>query len=207
MKFKGALILVIILLSNICIYSQQLKLGVKADFLTGNKYINYQVGPAVALDYSLSQIPFSVQGTVRFSLGELSNENQFSTGYAFTVFSAGLSLNYYPVVWPIEPYLSAGVFFNSNSFQESGTPSEDFSGNMYFLTGLKNNISGELTFGIKFSANTPVNFIAEVTQTFNKPDYTLKTLNSQNGTYREITRKEKFNFNSMFLKLGLLFNI
>ncbi len=207
MKFNVTYIFVIILLSNVCIFPQQLKLGVKADFLTGNKYINYQLGPAVALDYSLSQVPVSVQGTVRFSLGEFSSENHFSTGQTFTVFSAGLAVNYYPVTWAIEPYLGAGLFYNSNSIQSSVTPSPDFSGNMYFPTALKNNISGELTLGIKFSANTPVNFITEITQTLNRPGYILKTLNNNNGIYSEIKKEEKLNLNSLFLKLGLLFNL
>ncbi len=78
-------------------YSQPLRPGVKADILTGNKHLNYEIGPDIELNYFLKDLPFSINACTRFYLGELSNENNFSNGHTLTVLSGGISFNYYPI--------------------------------------------------------------------------------------------------------------
>lgn len=69
---------------------------------------------------------------------------------------------------------------------------------------VEHNFSSEITGGLILSAKTPVNLFVEVTQTFNKPDYDLILLDSD---YNKTTRKEKFNFNALFIKLGVRFGL
>ncbi len=194
--------LLIIYLSSILLNAQDFKLGFTGDFLTGNKYLNYQVGPALIADYSFKYLPISVRTNARFYLAELTSEG-FSAGYTYTNFSIGPSIEFYPFVWAIEPYLGAGIYYNSNSFTKNGNESLLYDGTLRLVGNVKNNISFELTAGVKFSAETPINFIVEVTQTFNQPaDYII-----MDGYSDKILSQEKLNFNSLILKLGLLFRI
>jgi len=201
---KVYLVLIIIILFNTCINSQSLRLGITADFLVGNKYLNYEFGPALVLDYSFRNIPVSIQGKARFYLSELSEENNFSAGYTYTLSSVGVSINYYPIDWDIEPYIGLGIAYNFNDLQQSGNAHFLSEGTIRGPGNLENNFSTEITGGINFSANTPINFIVEVTQTFNKPSYNLGISDKD---YNQTIQKTNFNFNSIFLKLGLLFRI
>lgn len=188
---KLLLISIITIISNTCINSQTFRLGMTADFLVENKYLKYEFGPALVGDYSFENIPISIQGKTRFYLSELSEENNFSAGYTYSVLSFGVSINYYPIDWAIEPYLGLGFFYNINELHMSGNISPGIGGDINLPGKLENNFSAEVTGGIKFSAKTPINFIVEVTRTSNKP-------NHENG---------QFDFDSLFLKLGLLFQI
>ena len=167
---KKILLFILLLMVNEWIYSQTFKLGILGHFLTGNKYLDYKIGPALVLDYNFKNVPLSVQGNTRFYLGKLSNENIFSTGFTYNVYSIGSQINYYPITWTIEPYIGVGIFYNFNNIQESGTPAPLSDGTIYSPSHIKNNFSGEITGGIKFSAHINVNFIIEVSQTFNKPE-------------------------------------
>ena len=199
------LILFLMLLAG-AVYSQPLRLGIKADILTGNKYLNYEVGPDIELNYFLKRLPVSINACTRFYLGELSNENDFSNGFTLTVSSLGISLNYYPLTWPIEPYVGAGVFYNLINLMSSGNP-VFIDGTIGGPSNVKNSLSEEITLGLNFSANTPINFVAEVSRTFNQPEYTLNKSDSRSNTYSITSMKEQLDFNSLFLKLGLYFKL
>lgn len=176
---------------SITSFAQSFRLGFTADFLVENRYLNYEFGPAIIIDYSFESIPISIQAKTRFYLSELSGENNFSAGYTYTVSGIVMNFNYYPIDWAIEPYLGFGIAYNFNDLRMSGNMHPLINGTIAGAGKIKDNISGELTAGLKLSANTPINFIAEVSQTFNKPKH----------------GENQFNFNSLFLKLGLLFQI
>ena len=204
---KKTATVILILMSFISIYSQSLRLGIKTNFLTGNKYLKYEAGPALSADYFFQDLPVAVNICTRFYLAELSPENNLSTGYTLGVWGIGITTYYYPVQWAIEPYIGAGVFYNSNDLQSEGIGSANIYGSYAFAGYLHNNISGEITLGINFSADTPINFIAEVTRTFNKPGYELNTLKPTGSSYSKTVQKEKFDFNSLFLNIGLAFKL
>ncbi len=196
---KKSLLTIIILASTISIYSQSYRLGIGLDILTGNKYIDWQVGPSLVLKYSFEDIPVSVQGSTRFYLAQI-NSRYLSNEYTSTDLSLGISINYYPIRWAIEPFIGAGLFYNSNSITVSGTPGS-FAPIITYPGDIKNNISEEITLGIDFSARSPINFVVEVTQTFNKPGKII----TKDGA--KIIKSENLNFNSLFLKLGVSFSI
>ncbi len=169
--------------------------------------MNYEFGPSLKLDYTPKDLPISITGTTRFYLAELSIENNFATGISHYLTSVGVSLNYYPVVFSIEPYVGLGIFYNFNTLQRDGTASPSYNGLIRLPGTIKNNVSAEITGGIKFSANTPINFIVEVTQTFNKPSYNLEVTKTGVIYTTYPTQNENFNFNSLFVKVGMLFKI
>lgn len=182
-------------------YAQELKLGATLDFLTGNKYIDWEVGPTLIIGYKFQKLPLSVRGVTRFYLSQI-NGREFSAGYTFTSFNIGAAVNYYPIKWAIEPYVGVGIFYNSNGVTQSGNTSPEYNGTIRALK-IEKNFSTEITGGIKFSADSPINFIVEITQTFNNPGK-LVISDFDSG---QILKKEDINFNSIFLKLGLLFRI
>ena len=194
------------LLFFIPINAQSLKAGAAANFLIGNKYLDYQFGPSIFVDYPLKGMPLIIQGNIRFYLSELSNEENFSGGYTYKEFNVGGSINYYPIDWVIEPYIGLGVFYNFNNLSLDGILSPSYDGTTRSANNIENNFSTEITGGIKFSASTPINFIVEITQTFNKPTYALVTW-SRNSQNNLAVNKKKFNFNSLMLRMGLLFRI
>ena len=183
------LISIVFFTNFIFINSQTLRLGISGDFLVGNKYLDYQIGPTFRIEYSPIDIPFSLSGSTRFYLAQLSDENKNISGETYTVFSLGVGINYIPINWDIKPFLGFGVLYNANE-----------------IIGFKNfnNFSTEMTVGLILSAKTTINFIVEVTQTFNKPNYDLIMIDSDGN---KTTKNEEFNFNSMFLKLGIRFSI
>ncbi len=203
-RFLG---LILFLICSMPIYSQSSRLGINLDILTGNEYLTYEIGPSLVFDYHFANTPFAISGKTSFHLSEFSNGNNFSTGYTRTVFNVGAIINYYPISGAIEPYLGLGVFYNSNNISKSGTPSMSGPGIMLSPSNIKNNFSEEINFGINFSANSPINFVVEVSQTFNKPDYHLNITEMKDVSYYTVTRDETFNFNSLFLRLGLYFKI
>ncbi len=193
----------LLFLMNITLtYSQDFKLSVLGDFLVGNKYLSYEFGPAVNVELLFNKIPITVNATTRFYLSELSTENLFSYSYTYTVSGIGTSLKYYPIKWTIQPYVGLGIFLNFNNISTSGNAS--FIDNKYALENVNDNISVEVISGLKLSANSPINFIVEVTRTFNKPGYDLVITDYDNNI---IIRKEKLNFNSVFIKFGLQFSL
>ena len=181
----------LVLFYSVTSLSQIFRLGLTADFLVDNKYLNYEFGPAIVIDYSIEEIPVSIQAKTRFYLSELSGENNFSTGYTRTVSSIVVNIIYNPINWDIEPYIGLGIAYNFNDLQISGNVHPSVDGTIHLPGDLKNSLSTEVTGGLRLSAKTPINFIVEVTQNFNKPNH----------------GRGQFNFNSLFLKLGLLFQI
>jgi len=204
---KKLLFTIMFLISSICLYSQPYSLGIKANILTGNKNLNYEIGPSVSIDYRFNQVPFSITGNTIFTLSELSNKNNFSTGFSRTALSLGIRINYYPLVWVIEPYIGVGVFYNFNNINSSGTLSPSSDGFIRSPKNIKNNFSSEITVGINFSTNSSINFIFEVAKTFNKPTYDLKTTDTKGVKYITTFSKETFDFNSIFIKFGLYFKL
>jgi hypothetical protein len=183
-------------------YSQIYNIGFTGDILTGNKNLNYLVGPALIAEYLFKDLPLSVRVNARFYLGELTSDG-FSADYTYTDFSIGPSIGFYPIEWSIEPYIGAGVYYNSNNFTKNGNQSLLHDGTLGLLGNVENNISFEISAGVKFSARSPLNFIVEVTQTFNQPaDYII-----MDGYSDKILSKKKLDFDSLILKLGLLFRI
>ena len=204
---KSLITVIIFSIGNIFLYSQNLRGGFTADFLTGNKYISFEAGPSLRLDYKFKGLPISLTGITRLYLSELSQENNFSTGISQNIYSIGASVNYYPIKFTIEPYFGLGVFYNFNSLHRDGTPFPTSDGNIRLPGNIRNNASVELTAGFIFSANTPINFIVELTQMFSRPSYDLVIINMSDIHSASITRTEVFNFNSLFFKIGLLFRI
>ncbi len=199
---KKLMFIIIFLTNGIYLYSQPFRLGIRADILTGNKYLSWEGGPSLTLDYSLKDISISLQGSTRLYLAEL-NSSKFSAGFTYSDLSFGFSVNYYPIHWAIEPYIGLGIFYNINNLIQSGNSSPFYNGTFIYPSDVKNNFSEEITLGIDFSANTPINFIVEITHTFNIPGK-LITFDSIN---EKIIKEGKLNFNSLFLRIGLSFTI
>jgi hypothetical protein len=199
---KKLIIVFIFIVSCTSVYSQQYRLGLRADFLTGNEYINWQAGPSLVLKYSLTNLPLSIQGSTRFYLAEM-NGSKLSSGYTYTDFSFGVSVNYYPIHWAIEPYAGFGIFYNSNNFSKDGMYSLFNNKYVIYPDKIKNNISEEVTLGIDFSAESPINFIVEVVQTFNSPGKII----TRNLSNNDVLKEENLNLNSLFIKIGLSFRI
>lgn len=198
---KSIFSLIIILIFQVTNTAQDLRLGGSLDFLLANKYKNYEIGPGIIFEYSFKDIPFSIIGAARFHLSELSEDNKFSFSYAYTVTTVGTSIKYSPVRWAIQPYISGGIFYNFNDTKSSGNPTL-YNGKLFALDNLRNNISFEIAGGLKLSANSPINFIVEFTRTFNKPNYDFAVSDPDNNLSSKVI---KFNFDSLFLSLGLLF--
>lgn len=199
-------ILILILLSSLS-FSQTSGIGFTADFLTSNQNLSYQVGPSLMYDYSISSIPVTLRGSIRYYLGEVT-PGKYSIGYTYTNFSVGASLNYYPIKYDIEPYLGAGIYYTSNGFigegNRNGPYSEGDGLTSHLIGNVNNNAVFELTLGLKFAANTSINFITEVTQTFNHPADVI--VFNDTPYWHEVSRSS-LNFNSLILKLGLLFQL
>ncbi len=206
-KMKSILAIIIFLIGSIFLYSQNLRGGFTADFLTGNKNISFEAGPSIRLVYMFKYLPISITGSGRIYFSELSQENNFSTGISQNIYSIGASVNYYPVKLTIEPYFGLGAFYNFNTLHRDGTPFPTSDGNIRLPGSIRNNASLELTAGLIFSANTPVNFIVEITQIFSKPSYDLIIINTSDIHSASTTRAEVFNFNSLFFKIGFMFRI
>ena len=182
--------------------AQDFKLGFTGDFLTGGRYLNYQVGPTIIADYSFKYLPLSLRMNAKFYLAEVTSEG-FSAGYTYTSFSLGPSINFYPITWAIEPYIGAAIYYTSNSFTQNGNQSPSVEGTLSSIGNVRNTVSYELTAGLKFAAKTPINFIVEVSQSFNNPADRIIS----NGYPYKILSSEQLKFKSLTLKLGLIFRI
>ena len=201
---KKFLVSVIIFLSFAEIKPQNFKIGGSFNFMLGNKNLAYELGPAINIEYLFDDLPISINGCARFRLSALNNDTyQFSWSNDYTIYSLGTIIKYYPYKWDIEPYIAYGLFYNSFNSNSSGHPT--------FINGFiispkidKNNLSSEITAGLILTAKTPVNIVFEVTQSFNKLDYDLIMLDSD---YNKKTLKEEFNFNALFIKLGVRFSL
>ncbi len=198
---KKKFFITILLLGNICLFPQSLRIGVGGNFLISNKYYDYQFGPSFLAEYSFEKIPFSIKASTGIYFSELSNE--YLPGYVNYPFNFGISINYFPINWAIEPYVGIGAFYYSNSLKAGGMPAT-INGNIQGIDNSDNNFSLEVIGGIKFSAKTPVNFIVEISQDFSKS----RDLISYNPLTRVVIDKKKINiFNSMTVRFGLLFQI
>lgn len=182
------------------INSQSIKLGLAGNFLVGNKYYNYQLGPSLMGKYSFESLPVSMIVGIRFYTSEL--DNDYLPGYSNNVFSFGASIYYNPIHWAIEPYVGAGVYYNSNRLKPGGMPAS-VNGAIISVKNADNNISGEITVGITLSANDPLNIVVELTQSFSKPAI-LVASDEVNNTLNERSIKI---FNSLFIRVGILFKI
>jgi len=198
---KKILFVAILLLGNINLLPQSIRIGFSGNFLVSNKYYNYQFGPSLIAEYSFEKIPISIKATTGIYFSELNNE--YLPGYVNYPFNFGFSINYFPINWAIEPYVGIGAFYYSNSLKAGGMP-KIINNTVKHLDNTDNNFSLEITGGIKFSAKTPVNFIVEVSQDFsNSRDLVTTDLKTQT-----IIERKKINiFNSMIVRIGLLFQI
>lgn len=198
-------VLLIFVMNFEYISPQSFKLAGSLDFMLGNKDLAIEVGPAINMEYLFESLPISINGGARIHYSVLNNNTfKFSWGYSYTIYSIVSSIKYYPFSWDIEPYIAFGLSYNFiNKNNSSGHP--------YFNNGyivgqniVEHNFSSEITGGLILSAKTPVNLFVEVTQTFNKPDYDLFIIDYYNN---KTTKKDKFNFNSLFIKLGVRFGL
>jgi hypothetical protein len=169
---KNKFTLIFIFIVSISVFPQYFRAGLSANFLMKNKNLSYQVGPSLIADYTFEKVPFTISANLRFYLAEFNDESKSFSGRSMGMTSIGASISYYPIRWAIEPYIGTGFFYNAHQIDEGP----------YI-----NNFSMEVTGGLKFSANSRINFISEISQSFDKP--------------------QNFDFNSLFLKLGLLFRI
>jgi hypothetical protein len=198
------LVTIFFLLSFAEIKPQNFKLGGSFGLMLGNKYLAYNLGPTVNIEYLLEVVPISINGCVRLHLSELNDETyKFSWGYTYTIYSLGTIIKYYPISWDIEPYIALGLFYNFNNVESSGHPAF-INGYLVGQKIVEYNFATEITGGLILSAKTPANLFVEVTQTFNKPNYDLIMIDSDGN---KTTKNEEFNFNSLFLKLGVLFSL
>jgi prepilin-type processing-associated H-X9-DG protein len=199
---RKVFLILIFLFYNFFLFSQTIRLGADINFLTGYKYYNFLVGPSVLAEYGFQKVPLTIKVSCRlFFISEL-NEN-YLPGYTNNCVGAGVSLNYFPVKWDVQPYFGLGLFYYSNSIKQGGNASF-VDGHINYIRNEDNNISVELTGGIKFSAYSPINFIIELTQTFSKQ----ADLISQNPETNSIIEKQKISiFNSLFIRGGILFRI
>lgn len=198
---KNFLLIAIILIANYNLQSQSIRIGFSGNFLVSNKYYDYQFGPSLLAEYSFEKIPFSIKVSTGIYFSEMSNE--YLPGYVNYPFNFGISVNYFPINWAIEPYFGIGAFYYSNGIKAGGMP-EIINNTVKHLNNTDNNFALEVTGGIKFSTKTPVNFIVEVSQDFsNSRDLVTTDLKTQT-----IIERKKINiFNSMIVRLGLLFRI
>jgi len=201
MKTNIILILIFLSLNNF-VYSQAFRLGFAGNFLTGNKYYNYQVGPSVLAEYKFDNIPLTINGSVRLLfISELTEK--YLPGYNNNAVGFGASVNYFPFIWHIQPYIGLGLYYYSNDIKAGGNVAE-VDQHINYISNADNNFSAELTGGLKFSAQTPINFIVEVTQSFSKQ----ADLISSDPVSHIILEKKKISiFNSLFVRLGILFEI
>lgn len=201
---KMFLVTALILMSFVEIKPQNFKLGGSFDLMLGNENLSVEIGPAINIEYLFDALPISINGCARIHLTELNDEkHKFSSASGYTIYSIGAIIKYYPFIWDIEPYIGYGLYYNF--YKVKGSEMQHFVNG--FLTSPvidKNNFSSEITVGLTLTAKTPVNLIVEVTQSFNKPDYDLILLDSD---YNKTTRKEEFNFNALFIKLGVRFGL
>ena len=184
---KSIIIFLFILIASSATYTQTIRLGLTADFLVENKYLDYEFGPSLTAEYRFQYLPISIQGKTRLYLGELSEENNFPAGFTFSNVSVGINFVYLPIRWDIDPFVGLGIYYNIYDLKVSGNRFYGPDDRINSPGKFNNNLSFEITSGLKFSANTPINFITEVTKTFNHVG--------------------NVNFNSLFLKIGLLFKL
>lgn len=204
MKMVKITILIVFLMNFAYTNSQSFKLGGSFDLMLGNKYLTYELGPAVNIEYLFEAVPISINGCVRLHLSELNDETyKFSWGYTYTIYSIGSIIKYYPINWDINPYIALGLFYNFNNAKASEMPSF-INGYLVGQNIVEHNFSTEISGGLIFSARDIINFIFEVTQTFNKPEYDLILIDYDNN---KTIKKAQFNFNSLFLKLGVRFGL
>ena len=186
------LICIIVIISSPICHSQYFRLGGGINFLMQSDYFNYQIGPSIICDYTFDKIPCSVALNIRGCLGEF-DFGKHHLGKYYTMLSYGTCFNYYPVKWVIEPYIGVGAFFNSHSISEG-------IGNM-------NNFSGECTLGFKLSAKTANNFFLEITKSYSKPSHEYEVYDpiTFKSTYK--TANKEYNFNSLYIKVGVMFKL
>lgn len=197
--------IIIFLMHFVCTYAQSLKMGGSFDLMLGNEYLEYEIGPSFNAEYLLKSIPISITGCLRVHFSEPNNDTyKFSWGFTYTIYSVGTIIKCYPIRWDIEPYIGGGLFYNFNDASVSEHPSF-INGNLVSPIIDANNISAEISGGIVFSAKSSVNFILEVTQTFNEPKYDLVRDDYEGKLIS--SEKKTFNFNSFLIKLGVRFGL
>lgn len=202
--------LFLILISAVS-YCQNIKAGSELNIVTGSKNLSSLVGINLFVQYDFIELPISFQGNIRLNpFSEISNENKYIGSYSYTNYNFGLSFNYYPINWAIEPYIGIGTFYNLNDLSQSGMP-RTINVKTVLLNNINNNLSLEIIGGIKFAANSPINFIVEVNYSFSNPEYELSLYSAdwseESANYTIENIQDKLDLNSLFLKLGLMFNL
>lgn len=199
-------IFLLFLIINSITYCQNIKAGSELNILTGNKNLSYLIGINLIGQYSFDELPLSLQANIRLNpFSEISNDNKYIGSFSYINYNFGLSIHYYPINWAIEPYIGLGAFYNLNDISQSGMP-RTINGKTVLLNDVKNNLSLEIIGGIKFAANSSINFIVEVDYSLSKPEYEL-FLYSTNWSEENAIINEKLDLNSIFLKIGLMFKL
>jgi hypothetical protein len=204
MKNKIGFTIIIILLALVQAQSQTLKLGIAGNIMISNKYLDYQLGPSVLAEYFFDNIPLSLKSELRYSLSDVSDYKSLSYNYSLNTFSFGVSANYYPIEWAIEPYVGFGLFFESNNLSKEGNPFTYEDGTLRYLDSDDNSFAPEAKLGIRFSAKSKLNFFIEMTKTFSG------TVHYQiyDAAAKMLLNQEDINLNnSLSVRLGLIFSI
>ena len=199
---KRIIFLLFILIITSASFPQVIKLGGTIDILTGGKNISYMLGPNLLFEYSFKQLPISITGSTHFYLSELSNENKYLSNFTYKTFGLGISIKYYPITWAIEPYFGFGSTFNTKIINQPEN-AQFIDNKQILLREVKNNISAEFILGLLLSVNTPINVIIESVYKINKPNSKIALISYPNEELIEQT----LDFNSLFLKIGLVVKI
>lgn len=199
---KIIFVFLMIMLFNSEPFAQNIKVGGTADILVGGKNISYMFGPNLIVEYRFENLPLSVLGNTHFYLSEISNEERYLSNFTYTTFGVGASIYYYPISWAIEPYLGFGVMLNTNNISQPGN-AHFIDGKQISLRKVDNNISTDIIFGLLFSANTPINIIFESSYRISKPKSEIALISYPSV---EII-KNNLDFNSVFIKIGLIVKI
>jgi hypothetical protein len=196
------IIFLIIFLASFTTYSQSFRLGAAGNLLAGNKYYNYSAGPSLLAEYGFKKVPLTINASVRFSLISEMND-KYLPGYSNNSIGIGASINYLPFSWKIQPYLGLGVYYYSNDISQGGNAAF-VDGYVNYLRNEESNVSAEFTGGIKLSADTPINFLIEITQTISK---SAELISADPVDLKIIKKTNIAVFNSLLIRFGILFKI
>ncbi len=184
-------------------FGQKFSAGGTVDILVGGETMNYMFGPRLLIEYKSDEFPLAFLASAHFYLSEITGKSIYLGGFTYTTFGFGAAAYYYPLSWAIEPYIGAGGVYNSNRVEQAGN-ANFIDGKWISLQKFNDNFSFELIGGLKFAANTPINFIVEITYKLHRPAYEVALISIDSS--KEISNK-KLNLNSTFIKLGLLFRL
>ena len=199
---KFSLVIIIILSQSAFLFAQTIKVGGSADILIGCKNLNYMFGPNIMIEYIFADKPFSFLGLTNFYISELSGENKYLQNFSYNTFSIGTAIHYYPISWAIEPYSGFSLMYHINNISQPGN-AHFIDGKQISLRKVYNNITADFSIGVLFSANTPINFVVEISYKLNQPKTEIALISDP--VSEMITNY--LNFNLIFVRIGLITKI